>query len=70
MRIPARGQITIPKPLRDWFEMRHGVEVEITPTHGLLIRRRATAEHPVERVYSVLGRGRNTDEFIKEIRGR
>ena len=32
MRISERGQITIPKPLRDRFGMNHNVEVEITPT--------------------------------------
>ena len=71
MRISERGQITIPKPLRERFGMNHHVEVEITPTEGgLLIRKRTTAEHPVARVYGLLGRGRNTDDFIEEIRGR
>jgi AbrB family looped-hinge helix DNA binding protein len=71
MKISERGQITIPKPLRDRFGMNHNVEVEITPTEqGLLIRKRTTVEHPVERVYAVLGRGGNTDDYIEEIRGR
>ena len=52
MRISERGQITIPKHLRDRFGMNHNVEVEITPTEqGLLIQKRTAAEHPVERVY-------------------
>ena len=71
MRISERGQITIPKVLRDRFGMNHNVEVEITPTSkGLLIHKRAAAEHPVERVYAVLGRGGDTDEYLEEIRGR
>ena len=76
MRISERGQITIPKPLRDRFGMNHNVEVDITPTeHGLLIRKRAAAEHPVERVYGILGRGAlgksvSVDDYINEIRGR
>ena len=37
MRISERGQITIPKHLRDRFGMYHNVEVEICPTEqGLL----------------------------------
>ena len=32
MRISERGQITIPKHLRERFGMTHNVEVEITPT--------------------------------------
>ena len=71
MRISERGQITIPKALRDRFGMNHNVEVEITPTgKGLLIHKRTAARHPVERVYAVLARGDNTDDYLEEIRGR
>ncbi len=71
MKISERGQITIPKPLRDRFGMNHNVDVEITPTErGLLIHKRTTAEHPVERVYAVLGKRGSTDDYIEEIRGR
>lgn len=71
MKISERGQITIPKPLRDRFGMNPNVEVEITPTEqGLLIQKRTAARHPVDRVYAVLGRGGNTDDLIEKIRGR
>ena len=71
MRISEQGQITIPKHLRERFGMHHNVEVEITATDkGLLIQKRTTAQHPVERVYGILGRGGNTDDYIEEIRGR
>ena len=70
MRISERGQITIPKALRDRFGMNHNVEVEMTPTpRGILIRKRAAPEHPVERVYGLLGKGDRTDEYLEEIRG-
>ena len=71
MKISERGQITIPKRLRDRFGMHSDVEVVITATEqGLLIQKRATAQHPVERVYGMLGSGGNTDEYLEEIRGR
>ena len=71
MRISERGQVTIPKKLRDRFGMNHNVEVEITPTrNGLLIHKRTAAKHPVERVYAILGRGGSTDDYLEEIRGR
>lgn len=71
MRISERGQITIPKALRDRFGMNHNIEVEITPTpQGLLIHKRTAAEHPVDRIYAVLERGGNTDDYLEEIRGR
>lgn len=71
MRISERGQITIPKNLRDRFGMNHNVEVELTPTrNGLLLRKRSAVEHPVESVYAILGRGGSTDDYLEEIRGR
>lgn len=71
MRISERGQITIPKKLRDRFGMNHNVEVELTPTrNGLLLRKRSASRHPVERVYAILGRGGSTDDVLEEIRGR
>ncbi len=76
MRISERGQITIPKSLREQFGMHHNVEVEITPTEkGLLIRKRSNADRPVDRVYGIfgknaLGEGVSVDDYIEEIRGR
>ena len=71
MRISERGQITIPKKLRDRFGMNYNVEVEVTPTrNGLLVHKRTAAQHPVDRVYAIIGRGGSTDEYLEEIRGR
>ena len=72
MRISERGQITIPKHLRQQFGMNHNVEVEISPTEqGLLIQKRAAALHPVDRVAGILdGDDFDVDEYIEEIRGR
>ena len=71
MRISERGQITIPKRLRDRFGMNHNVEVEMTATpDGLLIQKRTAAKHPVERVYGILGGGGSTDDYLDEVRGR
>lgn len=71
MRISERGQITIPKRLRDRFGMNKDVEVDITPTeHGLLIQKRAAAQHPVERVSGILDGVGDVDRYVEEIRGR
>ncbi len=73
MRISERGQITIPKRLRDRFGMNKDVEVEITPTeHGLLIQKRSAAQHPVERVSGILDSVADVgdvDSYLDEIRG-
>ena len=72
MRVSERGQITIPKRLRERFGMNHNVEVEITVTErGLLIEKRAAALHPVDRVAGILdGVAVDIDEYIEEVRGR
>ncbi len=72
MRISERGQVTIPKALRERFGLHHDVEVDISPTEqGLLIRKRAAALHPVDRVAGILdGVDFDIDEYIEEIRGR
>ena len=72
MRISERGQITIPKRLRERFGMNENVEVEITPTdQGLLIQKRTAAMHPIDRVSGILDdRDFDIDEYIEEVRGR
>lgn len=71
MRVSERGQITIPKALRDQFGINQNVEVEMIPTkHGLLIQKRTTLAHPVERVYVLLAGDTSTDELLEQIRGR
>lgn len=66
MRISKRGQITIPKHLRDRFGLSHNVEVEITPAdNGLLIRKRSAELHPVDRVAGILdGADFVVDEYV------
>ena len=58
------------------FGLHHNVEIEINPTEdGLLIRKKTSSDHPVDRVYGILGSGAlgegvGVDEYIEEIRGR
>ncbi|MCY4639449.1 MAG: AbrB/MazE/SpoVT family DNA-binding domain-containing protein [Chloroflexi bacterium] len=71
MRISKRGQITIPKHLRDRFGMHHNTEVEIRATEeGLLVQKRAAVPHPVDRVAGILDRvDLDVDRYIEDIRG-
>ena len=57
MRISGRGQITIPKELRDQFGLSGDTEIELKPTsEGLLIKKRGAPVHPVDQVYGTLGK--------------
>ncbi len=71
MKISERGQITIPKPLRERFGFHKNVEVEFLPAeNGILIQKQSRKTHPVDRVFGILNRQSNTDTYIEEIRGR
>lgn len=78
MRVSQRGQITIPKHLREQFGFAPDVEVEVTPTEdGLLVRKCADNQHPVKQVSGILTRlggpaipFTTVDDYIEEIRGR
>ncbi|MDE0268947.1 MAG: AbrB/MazE/SpoVT family DNA-binding domain-containing protein [Acidimicrobiaceae bacterium] len=75
VRISERGRITIPKSLRDRFGLDHEAEVDIIPTEqGLLLQKRTSAQHPVERVYGILDGvvvdGVDVDDYIEDIRGQ
>ena len=71
MRVSERGQVTIPKTLRDEFGMNSNVEVEFVPTdQGLLLKKCVSSSHPLEKVYGMFEGLGPTDEFIEAIRGR
>ena len=72
MKISERGQITIPKRLRDRFGLHKDVEIEITPTEsGILIQKRIAPKHPVDRVVGILdGSVLDVDRYVDEVRGR
>ena len=72
MKISERGQITIPKRLRDRFGLHKDVEIEITPTEsGILIQKRTDPKHPVDRVVGILdGSVLDVDQYVDEVRGR
>jgi AbrB family looped-hinge helix DNA binding protein len=71
MKVSERGQITIPKALRDRFGFQTNVEVELVPTkNGVLIQKHSRTKHPVDKVYGILNRPSDTDTYIEEVRGR
>jgi AbrB family looped-hinge helix DNA binding protein len=72
MKVSERGQITIPKRLRDRFGFTKDVEVELVATkEGVLIQKRSRSKHPVDQVIGILNRpSDDTDSYIEEVRGR
>ena len=66
--VAERGQVTIPKPLRDKLGIRPGTTLEFIAKDGTLVARKAETD-PVSQVFGCLGRRINTDEFIRALRG-
>jgi len=74
MNIGERGQVTIPKVLRERFRLTPHTEVEFVVERGYLVLRRK-ADHPKKVDFSkwigsLEGDPKDVDEFIEEIRGR
>jgi len=66
--VAERGQVTIPKPLRDKLGIRPGTALEFTARDGTLVARKAETD-PVSRVFGCLGGRIDTDRFIRAVRG-
>ena len=68
--VSEKGQVTIPKPLRDRLGIRPGHVLDFREDHGRLVATKVTPEHPVESVYGVLKLGRPTDDVITSLRAK
>jgi len=71
MKISERGQITIPKQLRDRFGLYKNVEIQmISSKEGILIQKQSRGKHPVDLIYGILEKPSDTNKYIEEVRGR
>ncbi len=68
-KVSEKGQITVPKHLRDRLGIRPGDELDVIDDGGRLVLSRAMPDDPVAAVYGILDTGRSTDEIIEELRG-
>ena len=71
MKIGDRGQVTIPKELREKYGFLPNIEIEFIPEDGgVKIKKKTKHMSPVKEVYGILGKNESTDAYIEEIRGR
>lgn len=71
MKIGEKGQITIPKDLREKYGFFPSIEIEIiSEDGGIKIQKKKKHRSPVKEAYGILGKRDKTDEYIEEIRGR
>jgi len=67
--VAERGQITIPKAIRDRLGLTPGVMLDLREEGGRIVAEKVASEDPVTQVVGCLNLGKPTDEIIAELRG-
>jgi AbrB family looped-hinge helix DNA binding protein len=67
--VSEKGQVTIPKQLRDRLGIRAGEVLEFEEDAGRLIAVKQQRRAPLDSVYGILQVAETTDELITELRG-
>ncbi|MBK8295130.1 MAG: AbrB/MazE/SpoVT family DNA-binding domain-containing protein [Solirubrobacterales bacterium] len=68
-KLSERGQLTIPKALRERLGMKPGTELEFEADGGRLIISKARQKASLRSVVGILRDGRRTDDVMRELRG-
>lgn len=69
-KVAERGQVTIPKAIRDRLGIVPGTVLDFVAENGRLIAVKAEAVDKLEALYGRFGRGRSTDAVVEELRDR
>lgn len=67
--VPEKGQVTIPKQLRDQLGIEPGQELDFSDEEGRLVARKVRDRRAVDAVYGILELPGGTDALLDELRG-
>lgn len=70
MRITEKGQVTIPKTLRDRYGLRPGSEVEFVECDHRVVLEKAGTGDVWDKYYGFLKLKMTTNEAMRQLRGR
>ncbi len=67
--VSEKGQVTIPKRLRERLGIRPGQALEFFEEQGRLVATKTPTEDALERVHGILRLEATTDELLQRLRG-
>ncbi|MGF1664604.1 MAG: AbrB/MazE/SpoVT family DNA-binding domain-containing protein [Kineosporiaceae bacterium] len=67
--VSVKGQVTIPKQIRDRLGIQAGTVLEFADEGGRLVARKIHRRHPVDSVYGVLALPGGVDNHVEALRG-
>lgn len=68
--VAERGQVTIPKALRDKLGIVPSTVLEFTEENGRLVATKRVDDHPAFKIFGKRSRGRRTAEIMASLRGK
>ena len=68
--VSEKGQVTIPKRLRERLGIRAGETLEFDDEAGRLVAWKASDRDPVDELFGVLELEGGTDAFVDSVRGK
>jgi AbrB family looped-hinge helix DNA binding protein len=67
--VGERGQVTIPKAIRDRLGLSAGSILEIREEDGVIVAEKIPAEDPISKARGCLKLDKSTDEILADLRG-
>ena len=70
MRVTEKGQVTIPRRIRERLGVHPGTEVRFREwNHAIILEKMGGTKTPFQELYGLLGAPQKTDPLIRQLRG-
>jgi antitoxin PrlF len=66
--VSEKGQVTVPKRLRERLGIKPGEVLEFTEEEGRLVARKTAANDSIDEVYGILDLDASTDQIMDRLR--